>query len=89
MKVEKGYTVKYITALSGDLIKENGITYNLCKCKCGKELLVRNHTLRTKRIRDCGCGTYKLEQYVGLKFGKLTVISCFRERIYGRINIIG
>lgn len=88
MKVEEGYTVKYITVLSGDLVKENGIAYNLCKCKCGKELLIRNHTLRTKRIRDCGCGTYKLEQYVGLKYGKLNIISCFRKRLYGKINIV-
>lgn len=88
MKVEKDYTVKYITVLSGDLVKENGVSYNLCRCKCGKELLIRNHTLRTKRIRDCGCGTYKLEECIGKNFGELTVLNAYRERLYGRVNIM-
>lgn len=88
MKVKKGLKIKNITVLDENIVKKDGIAYNLCKCECGKELLIRNHTLRTQRIRDCGCGTYKLKQYIGLKFGKLTIIDTYRKRLYGKINII-
>lgn len=88
MKVEKGLIIKSITVLDEKLIKKDGISYNLCKCECGNELLIRNHTLRTQRIRDCGCGTFKLKQYIGLKFNKLKVINAYRKRLYGKMNII-
>lgn len=88
MKVTKNQKIKFITVLDEKIEVRDGIRYNLCRCECGNEVLIRNHTLRTQRIRDCGCGTYKLNQYIGTKFGKLTVSKCYKKRLYGKVNII-
>ena len=42
---------------------EKGKKVWLCKCKCGNEKYILLHSLSSKRIRDCGCGSYKLNQY--------------------------
>lgn len=48
----------------------------LCKCDCGKHIVVDGHSLRRGNTSSCGyCGTgHKLIDLTGQRFGKLTVI---------------
>lgn len=87
MEIYKGLSIKGITVIDEKPTKENGVLYHLCKCICGNEKLIKRHTLQTQRIRDCGCGNYKLKEYIGLKFGKFTVIGAYRKRL-SKVNII-
>lgn len=74
-------TIKYITILEDTPIKmEDGKKYNLCQCKCGNTKYILSSTLKSGRIRDCGCGKYMLDRMIGVKSGKLTVIETYRER---------
>lgn len=74
-------TIKYITILEEEpIILEDGKKYNTCKCECGNIKYILNSTLKSKRIRDCGCGKYMLDRMIGVRSGKLTVIETFRER---------
>ena len=55
-------------------IKKYG--HSLCKCDCGNEKIIRNNGLKTGNTKSCGC-IYKYKKakdFVGKKFGKLTVI---------------
>ena len=90
MKLQKNQKIKYITILNENFeILDDGKKYNLCKCECGKVKYILNHTLRTQRIRDCGCGQYMLNKYIGLKYGTFTVVEARRERLNGKkVNII-
>lgn len=91
MKVTKGLKINYITVIGDEYIKDsNGKQRILCHCECGKDSYLLEHTIRTGRIRDCGCGLFMLKRLVGQKFGKLTVIDSYRKRIgkNNRINII-
>lgn len=55
-----------------------------CQCDCGNEKIVRGNDLTSHKIHSCGC--YKTEKnmnnLVGKKFGKLTVIKACGK--YGR-----
>lgn len=86
--LEKGYKVNFLTIIDNTKIKDNNKTYYLCKCDCGNKKNILAQSLRTKRIRDCGCGQFMLTKYIGEKIGKLSVVRCFRERRNGKINII-
>jgi hypothetical protein len=45
--------------------------YWLCRCKCGKEVVLNSYYIRNVwKATDCGCST----TIVGKKFGRLTVI---------------
>lgn len=55
----------------------------LCKCQCGKELIVQGKKLRNGNTKSCGClqkekaannGRQNAKIHPGMKFGKLTVI---------------
>lgn len=86
--IEVGYTVNYITVIDNNFIKEGRKKLYLCSCKCGSTTYVNYETLRTKRIRDCGCGTYMLEKHIGEKYNHFTVVNCIRKRMSGKINIV-
>lgn len=83
-----GKKVNYLTILSMDKITCGKKTTILCRCECGNEKQIPINSLRTQRIRDCGCGTYMLQKYIGRKSGKLTVIDTFRKRYSGKVNIM-
>lgn len=88
-KLQLGSQVNHLTILSMERHYVNERRYDvLCECKCGSKKLIPFNSLRAKRIRDCGCGTYMLDKYIGLMSGKLTVIKTRRERISGRVNIV-
>lgn len=87
--IKKNFTINDITVIGEKLEKDElGRKAWLCKCKCGNEKYILLGTLSSKRIRDCGCGFYKLNQYNNKKFGMLTINKTFRERIHGKINIM-
>lgn len=87
--IKKGYKVNDLIVIGEKMeTNEKGKKVWLCKCKCGNEKYILLHSLSSKRIRDCGCGSYKLNQYNNKKYGMLTVINTFRKRINGKINIM-
>lgn len=79
MKIYEGLKINYLTVLQTKSDRINGIQYNLCRCECGNERYVHRSTLRTASIQDCGCGRFMLDKCVGLKFGKLTVVSARKD----------
>ena len=86
--IKKGDTVKYLTVIDENFIKNGRDKLVLCSCKCGKEKYISYNSLNTKRIRDCGCGTYMLEKHIGEKYNHFTVVNCIRKRMSGKINIV-
>lgn len=90
MKLQNNQKIKHITILNENFeILDDGKKYNLCKCECGKVKYILNHTLRTQRIRDCGCGQYMVNKYIGLRYGTFTVVEAYRQRLNNKkINII-
>lgn len=83
-----GDKIKYITIISDEIYIKDNKKYLLCECKCGNKKYISKETLRTKRIRDCGCGNYMIEKHIGEKYGTFTVIDCFRKRIREKINVV-
>lgn len=65
----------------------------LCKCECGKEKICTSNSLKSGKIKSCGClkketakrngkkskGRY-VKNLVGKKFGKLTVVELTNKR---------
>lgn len=86
--LEIGTKVNYLTLISSEIKKENEKKYVLCKCECGKEKWILKHSFYTKRIRDCGCGTFMLKKHIGEKHNFFTIIDCYRKRLNGKINIV-
>ncbi len=60
----------------GEPIAIKGKSHSLCKCDCGNEKIITNGSLKSGLTKSCGCmHTYKkAKDFVGKKFGKLTVI---------------
>ena len=50
----------------------------LCLCDCGKETAVIGHNLTQGHTKSCGC--IKQQDLVGMRFGKLTVLSLSDKR---------
>lgn len=52
----------------------------LCRCDCGAEIETTRHKLTSGSVQSCGCGrTPPLKDWVGKRFGKLTVLSYVRK----------
>ena len=65
-----------LTALepSGERSARGGVLW-LCRCDCGKEALVELSRLISGSRKSCGClGRPALKDFVGRRFGKLTVV---------------
>lgn len=86
--LEKGYEINYIKIISDVRKRKKQDYYYECECKCGNIKWIKQHTLYTKRIRDCGCGSYMIEKHIGEKYGLFVVEKCARKRINGKINIV-
>lgn len=41
----------------------------LCRCECGREVVVCGECLRSGRIQDCGCGAADAERQEGGRDG--------------------
>ena len=59
--------------------KKKGKTSWLCKCDCGKEIVTDTNSLRSQKVRSCGCFRKDaprkyIKDLTGQKFGKLTVL---------------
>ena len=58
-------------------VDENKRTYFRFKCDCGKEKEICAYLIISGRQKSCGCMVHnrtKIEDYLGKKYGKLTVI---------------
>lgn len=86
--LKKGFAVNYLTIINDEIIREGRKKFILCRCECGNETYINYESLRTKRIRDCGCGTYMLNKHIGETHNCFFVESCYKERLSGKINII-
>lgn len=83
LKNEIGNVYGYLTVINRAENDKDGRARWLCKCKCGKEVVVRGKSLRNGNTKSCGC--YQKERaaqsnmdrvgsLVGQRFGKLQVI---------------
>lgn len=86
--IDLGYNINFITVISNKIIKDGRKKLYLCSCKCGNVKYIAETTLKSKRIRDCGCGKYMLERHIGERYGLLTIQNCYRKRINGKINVV-
>ena len=60
---------------------KNGNTQWVCQCDCGNTCVASLHQLRSGYKKSCGCLSHPpLKDYVGKKFGKLTVIEYAGKR---------
>lgn len=90
-KVYKGMQVNYLTVIDDKRFHKDGDYkqgYYLCECKCGNKTYINDHNITTGRIRDCGCGKYLLDQYIGKKYGNFEVINAYRKEHNGHIVIM-
>lgn len=55
-----------------------GNVFLLCKCDCGKLIETREDSLKSGRVRSCGC--LRIDNLKGKTFGKLTVLRESKER---------
>lgn len=61
------------------VLKYLGKSKWLCKCDCGNETIVQTSSLKSGRIKSCGCYNLEkakkpLDNIIGKKYGKLTVL---------------
>ena len=64
----------------------NGLTAWLCRCECGKELVVGTNRLRTGRTTHCGCQEKGLDT---LNYVDGTCVEMIRTRTVRRNNTSG
>lgn len=70
-----GETFGYLTVLNRAENDKHNQACWLCKCKCGNELVVNGHDLRTEHTKSCGCSRNEFAfDLTGKIVGYLTVI---------------
>lgn len=83
VKNEIGNTYGYLTVIERAENTKEGRARWLCKCKCGKTVVVLGKHLRSGNTKSCGCyqkeraaasNMERVGSLVGQKFGKLTVL---------------
>lgn len=59
----------------------------LCQCDCGNQVTVRGSDLTNGKIISCGCHKKEVlsKNLIGLRFGRLTVVSKSKTNIHGNI----
>lgn len=68
-----------VTGRSGNRAKDGNPLW-LCQCDCGGSIETTKRRLITGSVRSCGCGRKPpLKDWIGKKFGKLTVLSYVRK----------
>lgn len=67
-----------LTVLGYDHTRKSKRSYFLCRCDCGREVIVQGSNLRSGNVKSCGCLPHGVPQkfvdLTGKKFGRLTVI---------------
>ena len=74
-KITVGLKIGKLTVIKKSKEKTvKGIPQWVCKCECGKQMVIIETSLKNERIKSCGCS--KKASYIkpGDVFGKLTVI---------------
>lgn len=79
---ETGHKYGKLTVLERDFTKKNSnkITYQLCKCDCGNNTIVRGSKLRNGETKSCGClrkekAKNNAIDIINQRFGKLLVLN--------------
>lgn len=88
MEVYNGLKINFIEVLSTEIFNIDNKKYYKCKCDCGNEKFILEHTIKTRRIRDCGCGEFARTRLIGKTFGNLLVIDAIRDKEAKKKNII-
>lgn len=63
----------------------------ICKCDCGKEVIVNSYDLRVGKVKSCGCLRAELlsqkrsANLIGQRFGKLTVLNLIKTDFKGNL----
>ena len=89
-----GKKINRLTVIGEAPNAPDGSAMWLCKCDCGKEIIVKGNTLRRNGIKSCGCE--RIEKFiennkkralnlVGKRFGNLTVIEKTNKRLYNAV----
>ncbi len=80
-KIGPGYRAGLLLVLEAAEPRKNGGAVWRCRCDCGKETLVPSRQLLNGHSKSCGCLLHPpLKDYVGQRFGKLTVIGYSGKR---------
>lgn len=70
-----GQKFNMVSVLSySETCKNTGRSKWNCRCDCGKNIILKGHSLKTGQITNCGCKRLERINLSGQKFGKLTVI---------------
>lgn len=78
-----GYTVGKLTVTQKTRERKSGYTVWVCKCQCGKEILLDTRCLQRKTIQDCGCTTKVKPGQIdltGKRFGRLVCVEPTEDR---------
>ena len=90
-KVYSGMKVNFLTVLDDKRIHKDGDYrqgYYLCKCECGNVKEIKDHSIQTGKIRDCGCGEFVRRKHIGKQYGTMQVVDAFREIRCKKVNIV-
>lgn len=90
-KVYSGMKVNFLTVIDDKRIHKDGDYrqgYYLCRCECGNVKEIKDHSIQTGKIRDCGCGEFIRRKHIGKQYGTMKVLDAFREVRCNKINIV-
>jgi len=61
--------------------------FSLCRCDCGKEVVVRNTLLRVGYLSSCGCarGESRKKDITGMRSGKVVALEPTQMRVSGAV----
>ena len=84
IKAAIGKKYNKLTIISAEYVKRTNVNkYHMmcqCQCECGNIITCREDALKNGMTKSCGClKTINIDNIVGKKLGKLTVLETFRE----------
>lgn len=79
-----------LTVISAAGVDKHHKAQWLCRCECGKEVIVNGCNLRKGNTKSCGCGIHRKKEAetteIGNRYGKLTVIDFAERTSYNKIK---
>lgn len=59
----------------------------VCLCDCGNETVVRHGNLRNGSIKSCGCGQNIRQDFIGRKYGRLTIVAEAEDIRFSSVSV--
>lgn len=59
----------------------------VCLCDCGNETVVRHGHLRNGSIKSCGCGQNIRQDFIGRKYGRLTIVAEAEDIRFSSVSV--